>query len=75
MLIAKSYKGYDAKDLRHGLRTRGIRPQIPTRVWKTKQLRGRPIKKNIPRYQVEWTVAWLHWKYRRLVVRWDRSAA
>ena len=31
------------------LRKRGIRAQIPKRVWKTKQNRGRPIKKVVPR--------------------------
>jgi IS5 family transposase len=68
-------KGYDAKDLRRRLRTRGIRPQIPKRRWKTKKLRGRPIKKDVPRYQVERTFAWFQRKYRRLVVRWERLAA
>ena len=41
-------KGYDAKDLRHCLRRRGIRPQIPKRVWKNRNPRGRPIKKGRP---------------------------
>ena len=68
-------KGYDAKDLRHRLRTRGIRPQIPKRRWKIKKPRGRPIKKDVPRYQVERTFAWFQRKYRRLVVRWERLAA
>jgi IS5 family transposase len=68
-------QGYDVKDLRRRLRTRGIRPQIPKRRWKTKKLRGRPIKKNVPRYQVERTFAWFQRKYRRLVVRWERLAA
>ena len=35
-------KGYDAKALRQQLRQRGIRAQIPQRVWKTKTPRGRP---------------------------------
>jgi Transposase DDE domain len=68
-------KGYDAKDLRHRLRRRGIRPQIPTRVWKSRTPRGRPIKTDVPRYQVERTCAWFQRKYRRLVVRWERLAA
>jgi IS5 family transposase len=68
-------KGYDAKDLRRRLRTRGMRPQIPKRVWKSRKLRGRPIKKEVPRDQVERTCAWLQRKYRRLVVRWERLAA
>jgi IS5 family transposase len=68
-------KGYDAKDLRHCLRRRGIRPQIPKRVWKNLNPRGRPIKKEVPRYQAERTFAWFLRKYRRLVVRWERLAA
>jgi hypothetical protein len=68
-------KGYDAKDLRHCLRRRGIRPQIPKRVWKNRSPRGRPIKKDVPRYQAERTFAWFQRKYRRLVVRWERLAA
>jgi IS5 family transposase len=68
-------KGYDAKDLRRCLRQRGIRPQIPKRVWKRRKLRGRPIKKDVPRFQAERTFAWVQRKYRRLVVRWERLAA
>jgi len=68
-------KGYDAKALRQRLRQRGIRPQIPKRVWKTKNPRGRPIKKTVPRFQAERTFAWFQKKYRRLVVRWERLAA
>ncbi|HSF29886.1 MAG TPA: transposase [Candidatus Tectomicrobia bacterium] len=68
-------KGYDAKDLRHRLRRRGMRAQIPTRVWKTKKSRGRPIKQGVHRYQAERTFAWFQRKYRRLVVRWERLAA
>jgi hypothetical protein len=37
--------------------------------------RGRPIKKDVPRYQAEQTFAWFQRKYRRLVVRWERPAA
>jgi hypothetical protein len=65
-------KGYDAKDLRQQLRTRGIRAQIPKRVWKTKTRRGRPITIDVPRFQAERTFAWFQKKYRRLVVRWER---
>jgi transposase len=67
-------KGYDAKALRHRLRKRGIRPQIPKRVWKHRKPRGRPMKKDIPRFQAERTFAWFQRKYRRLVVRWERLA-
>jgi IS5 family transposase len=73
--ILAADKGYDATDLRRRLRARGIRPQIPTRVWKGHKLRGRPIKNAIPRYQAERTFAWCQRKYRRLVVRWERLAA
>lgn len=30
-------KGYDSKEKRAALRKRGIRPQIPKRVWRTKK--------------------------------------
>ena len=68
-------QGYDAKDLRQRLRTRGIRPQIPKRVWNRRKSRGRLIKKVIPRDQAERTFAWFQRQYRRLVVRWERRAA
>jgi IS5 family transposase len=68
-------KGYDAKALRQQLRTRGIRAQIPKRVWKHKPPRGRPIKRDVPRFQAERTFAWFQKKYRRLAVRWERLAA
>src|SRR5215468_4803303 len=45
-------KGYDAKTLREKLRKRGIRAQIPKRVWKTKKHRGRPIKKSSPAFKL-----------------------
>jgi IS5 family transposase len=68
-------KGYEAKDLRHRRRRRGIRPQIPKRVGKSRQPRGQPLKKDVPRYQAERTFAWFQRKYRRLVGRWERLAA
>jgi len=67
--------GYDAKALRRRLRRRGLRPQIPTRVWKRRKPPGRPIQQDVPRAQVERTFAWFQRKYRRLVVRWERLAA
>ena len=67
--------GYDAKALRQRLRRRGMRPQIPKRVWKTKKTRGRAVKHTVPRFQAERTCAWFQKKYRRLVVRWERLAA
>ncbi len=30
-------KGYDSKELRDSLRKRGIRPQLPKRIWKSKK--------------------------------------
>ena len=68
-------QGYDAKDLRGRLRRRGIQPQIPKQVWKRRKPRGRPLKKDVPRYQAERTCAWFQRKYRRLAVRWERLAA
>jgi len=68
-------KGYDSKKQRSALRKRGIRPQFPKRVWKTKKNRGRPIKISVPRFQQERCFAWFQRKYRRLVVRWERIAA
>jgi DDE family transposase len=67
-------KGYDAKALRQQWRKRGIRAQLPKRVWKTKKPRGRPIKPVVPRFQAERTFAWFQKKYRHLVVRWERIA-
>ena len=68
-------KGYAAQALRQQLRKRGLRAQLPKRVWKTKKNRGRPIKKVVPRCQAERTFAWFQKQYRRLVVRWERLAA
>jgi transposase len=67
-------KGYDSKEKRAALRKRGIRPQLPKRVWKTKKNRGRPIKISAPRFQQERCFAWFQRKYRRLVVRWERQS-
>ena len=41
-------KGYDSKDKRAALPRRGIRPQWPKGVWKTKKNKGRPIKISVP---------------------------
>ena len=68
-------KGYDCQKQRAALRRRGIRPQLPKRVWKGKRKRGRPIKNSVPRFQQERCFAWYQRKYRRLVVRWERIAA
>ena len=68
-------KGYAATARRQQLRKRGMRAQIPKRVWKTKKNRGRPSTKVVPRFQAERTFAWFQQKYRRVVVRWERMAA
>ena len=60
-------KGYDSKDKRAALRRRGIRPQWPKRVWKTKKNKGRPIKISVPRFQQERCFPWFQKKYRHLV--------
>jgi hypothetical protein len=73
--VLAAEKGYATKDLRRRLRTCGIRPQISTRVWKSRKPPGRPIKQEVPRYQAERTFAWFQRKNRRLVVRWERLAA
>jgi transposase len=67
-------KGDDSKALRQQLRRRGIRAQLPKRIWKRREPRGRPLKMDVPRFQAERTVAWFQKKYRRLVVRWERGA-
>lgn len=67
-------KGYDSKEKRAILRKRGIRPQIPKRVWKNRKNKGRPIKIAVPRFQQERCFAWYQRKYRRLVVRWERQS-
>jgi Transposase DDE domain len=68
-------QGEDAKALRQQLRKRGRRAQSPQRGWQTKQPRGRPLKKDVPRFQAERTCAWFQKQYRRVVVRWERLAA
>ena len=37
--------------------------------------RGRPIAKEVPRFQAERTFAWFQKTYRRWVVRWERITA
>ena len=68
-------KGYDSQEKRAALRQRGIRPQLPKRIYKTQKNRGRPIKISVPRFQQERCFAWDQRKYRRLVVRWERQKA
>lgn len=72
MGVLAADKGYDAAALRKKIRQRGIRAQFPRRRWKGKALRGRPLTKTVPRFQMERCFAWFQRKYRRLVVRWER---
>ena len=60
-------KGYDSKDKGAALRRRGIRPQWPKQVWKTKKNKGSPIKISVPRFQQERCFPWFQKKYRHLV--------
>jgi Transposase DDE domain len=73
--VIATAKGYEAQALRQSLRKRGIRAHLPKRVWKSKNNRARPLQQVVPRFQAERTFAWFQKKYRRLVVRWERSAA
>src|ERR687885_3078330 len=65
LTVLAADQGDDAKALCRRLRTRGICPQIPTRVWKRRKPRGRPIKQDVPRDQAERTCAWFQRKSRR----------
>lgn len=65
-------KGYDSTGLRSRLRKKGIKPEIPRRIWKNKAPRGRPLVKTVARYVVERTFSWLQRKFRRIAVRWER---
>ncbi|MDE5073979.1 MAG: hypothetical protein O4806_19830, partial [Trichodesmium sp. St5_bin8] len=67
--------GLDSQRQRQALRRRGIRPQLPKRLWKGKKKPGRAIKISVPRFQQERCLAWYQRKYRRLVVRWERISA
>lgn len=67
-------KGYDGRALRIFLRSKGIRPVIPRRIWADrKQIRGRKPPKSHDRWKVERCFAWMQRKFRRLVVRWERK--
>jgi hypothetical protein len=73
--VLAAEKGDDANDLRHRLRKRAIRPQMPHRVWQTNQPRGAPHEQDVPRCQAQRTCAWFRRHSRRWVVRWARLAA
>ena len=44
--------GLDSQRQRQALRRRGIRPQLPKRLWKGKKKPGRGIKISVPRFQL-----------------------
>ena len=46
--VLAAEKAYDSKDKGAALTRRGIRPQWPKGVWKTKKNKGRPIKISVP---------------------------
>jgi transposase len=75
MLIAD--KGYDAEWLRNALSRRTIRPYIPKRRKKGQEEEPAYNKTIQHLYATRWIVertnAWLQ-NYRRITVRWDRSA-
>ena len=69
-------KAYDSKRLRQWLRSKGIKPTIPTYERRARKLpkRGRPMKAGpgyAERWKVERTFAWLG-NFRRLLVRHER---
>lgn len=69
-------KGYDSQSLRRILRKRAIQPNIPSRVFKTRRLRGRKPKHDQELFKqrplVERTFAWLK-AFKKLKLRTDRS--
>jgi len=68
-------KGYDSKALRIFLKTKGVKPVIPKRVWKAcRQPPGKKPAISRTRWQVERCFSWMQRKYRRLVVRWERRS-
>ena len=48
LAVLAADKGYDSQEKRAALRQRGIRPQFPKRVYKTKKHKGRPPKTTFP---------------------------
>ena len=68
-------KGYDARWLRYELRKRGIRPELPKRVFKNAKRKtpGPKLERRVARFVVERTFSWYQRKFRRLVVRWERK--
>ena len=56
-LAADKDKGYDSQSLRHQLRQKGIRPEIPKRQWSSKKKKGRKMISKVNRFVVERTFA------------------
>ena len=70
--IVAGDKGYDSKKMRQTLRRKGIKPEIPKRLWKNKEPLGRPLIKTVKRFVVERAFSWMQRKFRRIAVRWER---
>lgn len=68
-------KAYDCDAFRFAMRVRGIEVIAPHRRNRVRRKLqdGRPLRRYRHRWKVERTFAWLQ-NFRRLVVRWDRSA-
>jgi transposase len=69
-------KAYDSRHFREWLRSKGIKPTIPTyeRRERKRPKRGRPVKAGsgyAERWKVERTFAWLG-SFRRLLARYER---
>ena len=68
-------RGYDSQKLREQIRSKGVRPIIPRRIWKgRKKRRGRKPPACKDRFKVERFFSWLQRKYRRLCIKWERRA-
>ncbi len=69
-------KGYDSQALRRTLRKRAIQPNIPSREFKNRRLRGRKPKHDAILFKqrplVERTFAWLK-AFKKLKLRTDRT--
>ncbi|NRB07165.1 MAG: IS4/IS5 family transposase, partial [Richelia sp.] len=68
-------KAYDSKDNRAALPRRGIRPQWPKGVWKTKKNKGRPIKISVPSDNKNVVFHGFKKNIVLFVVRWERISA
>ena len=68
-------KGYDSDPFRNYLASKGIELIAPHRCNRKKPATqdGRPLRRYRRRWKIERTFAWMG-NFRRLVVRWDRSA-